>query len=155
VRDAAASHRNRPISRSLTLASVPAMADDRVVGEWITASQSARVAIAGCADNPALLCGRIAWLAQPLGADDRPARDSRNPDTNLRGRPLLGIDIIRGFRAAGPDRWNGGTIYDPESGRTYNARMRLSAPGVLEVKGCVLIFCEAQTWRRASPGAAR
>ena len=27
--------------------------------------------------------------------------------------------------------------------------------GALEVKGCVLIFCEAQTWRRASPGAAR
>src|SRR5262245_2939302 len=140
---------------TVALASAPAMADDRVVGEWITASQSARVAIAGCTDNPALLCGGIALLARPVGADGRPASDSRNPDTNLRGRPLLGIDIIRGFRAAGPDRWNGGTIYDPESGRTYTAQMRLSGPGELEVKGCVLIFCEAQTWRRASPGAAR
>ena len=135
------------------LAPATAAADGRIVGEWITGS--ARVAIAACADNPALLCGRIAWLARPLGANGAPASDSRNPDANLRRRPLLGIDIIRGFGAAGPGRWNGGTIYDPESGRTYNAQMRLNAPDALEVKGCVLVFCEAQTWRRAPHGAGR
>ncbi len=137
------------------LAPATAAADERIVGVWITGSQSARVAIAACADNPALLCGRIAWLARPLGADGAPVTDSRNPDANLRRRPLLGIDLIRGFRVAGPDRWTGGTIYDPESGRTYSAQMRLSGPGLLEVKGCVLIFCEAQTWSRAPQGAGR
>jgi uncharacterized protein (DUF2147 family) len=125
-----------------------AAADERIVGEWITQRQSARIAIAACAGNPSMLCGRIAWLAQPLSADGAPASDGRNPDASLQGRAMMGLQIMQGFRAAGADRWNGGTIYDPESGRTYSAHMRLSAPGMLEVKGCVLVFCETQIWRR-------
>ena len=129
------------------LAPSAAAADERIVGEWITQRQSARVAIAACPGDRSTLCGQITWLAQPLGADGAPASDTRNPEASLRRQPLMGLEIIRGFRAAGAERWNGGTIYDPESGRTYDAQMRL-AGGALEVKGCVLVFCEAQTWRR-------
>lgn len=126
-----------------------ATANERLVGEWITDSQSARIAITTCVDDPALLCGRIVWLARPLGADGTPVRDSRNPDPGRRHRPLLGSDIIRGFRSSGSDRWSGGTIYDPENGRTYDARMRLTGVDTLEMKGCVLIFCDARIWYRS------
>ncbi|HEX2890308.1 DUF2147 domain-containing protein [Vineibacter terrae] len=129
---------------------IPAMAaaDEPVIGQWITDSQSARIAIAPCADDLTRLCGRIVWLAKPLGADGTPARDGRNPDPTLRGRLLVGSDILRGFRPAGSGRWSGGTIYDPESGRTYDARLRLTGADTLELKGCVLIFCDARTWHR-------
>jgi uncharacterized protein (DUF2147 family) len=133
----------------------PAAADGSVVGEWITPARSARVAIAPCPRDPALLCGRIAWLAQPMDADGAPLSDRKNPDPALRSRPLVGVEIIHGFRAGDPGHWRGGKIYDPESGRTYDARLRLAAPDTLEVKGCVLVFCEAQTWRRASDRARR
>lgn len=131
------------------LAPAPAAADGRVVGEWITQAQSARVAIAPCSRDPALLCGRIAWLARPLGVDGAPASDRKNPNPALRTRPLLGVELIRGFRPADAGKWRGGTIYDPDSGRTYDAQLRLTGPDTLEVKGCVLVFCEAQTWHRA------
>jgi uncharacterized protein (DUF2147 family) len=127
----------------------PAMADPRVTGEWNTATQSARIAIGPCVHDATLLCGRIASLTRPLGADGAPVRDGKNPDPGLRSRPVLGIELLRGFRPAGSDRWTGGTIYDPERGRTFDAQLRLTGPDTLEVKGCVMIFCEAQTWRRA------
>ncbi|HKU95067.1 MAG TPA: DUF2147 domain-containing protein [Vineibacter sp.] len=88
-------------------------------------------------------------MARQAAGSRRHARaDSRNPDPARRDRPLLGSDIIRGFHPAGSDRWSGGTIYDSESGRTYNAQVRLTGPHTLEIKGCVLIFCDARTWYR-------
>jgi uncharacterized protein (DUF2147 family) len=132
----------------------PALADDGVLGDWLTASGKARVAIGPCARDPALLCGRIAWLAQPLGADGAPLSDRRNRDAAQRGRPLLGAAIVEGFRPAGPGHWRGGTVYDPERGRAFEAQLRLTGPDTLEVKGCVLFVCEAQTWRRPMPATA-
>lgn len=124
--------------------------DDRVYGEWTTPSRSARIAIARCPDDPALVCGRVAWLAERPSADGTPVIDAMNPDPTLRRRPLLGLDVIRGLRSAGPDLWKGGTIYDPKTGRTYDGRIRLSRPDLLEVKACILLFCEIQLWQRSN-----
>jgi uncharacterized protein (DUF2147 family) len=60
----------------------------------------------------------------------------------------VGLPLLQGFRPAGPDAWDGGTIYDPEGGETYRSRMRLTGAGSLEVSGCVLLFCRGQTWTR-------
>ncbi len=43
--------------------------------------------------------------------------------------------------------WNGGKIWDPRNGRTYNSRMTLLA-NKLTVAGCVLGICQSQTWTR-------
>ena len=45
-------------------------------------------------------------------------------------------------------RWTGGKIYDPGEGKTYDARIRINPDGTLKLEGCVLIVCQAQTWRR-------
>ena len=79
-----------------------------------------------------------------------PARlDDRNPDPSLRHRPLLGIALLHGFRY--DDRvWTGGTIYDPNSGKTYSCTLRLKAANALEVRGYVglSLFGRTELWTR-------
>lgn len=46
--------------------------------------------------------------------------DEKNPDPALRTRPLVGIDMFESFRFNESNgRWEGGTIYDFSSGRTF------------------------------------
>jgi hypothetical protein len=37
---------------------------------------------------------------------------------------------------------------NPENGRTYRASLRLRSADLLEVKGCLLLVCDTQIWRR-------
>jgi uncharacterized protein (DUF2147 family) len=121
---------------------------DPVAGDWMTPGGSAKVHIAGCPANPAQLCGNMVWLKQGLDAAGKPALDRANPDAALRTRPLVGMPFITGFTREAPGRWSGGRIYDPDSGKTYRSKMRINDDGTLKLEGCVLIICQAQTWRR-------
>ena len=114
-------------------------------GVWATPNDQARVRIQSCAEG---LCGDIVWLRDPFDEQGRPKRDRHNEDEAQRERPILGLPMLRGFRAAGPERWGNGRIYNPEDGRTYRAELHLGAADLLSVSGCVLIFCKAQDWRR-------
>jgi uncharacterized protein (DUF2147 family) len=128
----------------------PALAAESAQGTWLVQDQSAKVRIAPCAGRPEALCGEIVWLKAPVDANGAPKRDVHNPDARLKTRPILGLTMIRDFRPAGPGEWDGGKIYDPRSGKTYNSKMRLTPQGELKVDGCVAIFCQTQTWRRAA-----
>ncbi len=75
--------------------------------------------------------------------------DQNNPSRELQQRPLVGMNLLSGFRAVDATHWTEGSIYDPESGRTYKSSLRLKSPDLLEVSGCVLFFCQTQIWRRA------
>ena len=47
-------------------------------------------------------------------------RDEKNPNPELRNRPIVGIEMFEGFVFNVPTgRWEGGTIYDFSSGRTF------------------------------------
>ncbi len=69
----------------------------------------------------------------------------------LRNRPVVGMTILRGLRSLGGE-YGGGTILDPDEGRTYRCSARLLDGGrTLEVRGYVGIslFGRTQTWARA------
>jgi uncharacterized protein (DUF2147 family) len=127
-----------------------ALAADPVEGQWLTQGGSARVRVAPCANDKAKMCGTIVWLRAPNGPDGRPQTDVNNPDPALRDRPVVGLMLIRDFKPAGPGKWAGGKIYDPESGRTYASKIAVNGDGTLKVEGCIAVVCQAQTWRRAS-----
>jgi uncharacterized protein (DUF2147 family) len=133
------------LAAGLTLAAAPALAADPVEGEWLTQEATAKVRIGPCPGKADRMCGVISWLKNPA---DAKATDSKNPDPKLKTRTILGLPMIRDFKAAGPGRWAGGKIYDPGSGKTYDSKMSVSANGTLKVEGCVLMICQAQTWRR-------
>jgi len=129
---------------ALLLAAAPLAAAAPIDGDWVTAEKNGVVHIGTCG---ATRCGRLArfLVVPPQGADQR---DTNNPDAALRGRKLLGLAILSGFRPDG-DSWKG-TIYDPKRGKSYKSFVRRTAPGTLEVKGCIGPFCQTQVWTRAN-----
>ena len=120
------------------------------VGEWGTQGMNAKVNVAHCPGQTDLICGTITWLWEPVDQSGRPKTDSEKPDARMRDRPLIGMRILSGFRRKSSGELGGGTIYNPEDGRTYRATMRLQRPDTLVVEGCVLFICRKQVWRRAS-----
>jgi uncharacterized protein (DUF2147 family) len=67
-----------------------------------------------------------------------------------KGKPLLGLEIIRGAKKAeGKDVWEGGKILDPENGRNYTLRLTpIDGGKKLEVRGSIGPFGRNQTWTR-------
>ena len=128
----------------LTLTAAPALAADPAEGEWLTQGGSGKVRIAPCPGQAGKLCGAISWL-RPA---DAKATDANNPDPKLKTRPILGMPMLWGFKAAGPGKWTGGKIYDPNSGKTYDSKISVKPDGTLKVEGCILMVCQAQTWKR-------
>jgi uncharacterized protein (DUF2147 family) len=112
-----------------------AQAAAAVQGDWLTQSGSAKVRVAPCAGGK--LCGTVVWMKDPL-------------DPALRSRPVVGLQLIRDFRSAPGGGWSGGTIYDPNSGKTYASKLGLNPDGTLKVEGCISIICQAQTWKAAN-----
>lgn len=68
----------------------------------------------------------------------------------LKNAPIIGMTILSHMRRDG-DEWSGGEILDPENGKVYRARMRLTDGGKkLIVRGYIGIslFGRSQTWIR-------
>lgn len=127
---------------------------DEAAGLWRTVEGKAVVEIYRCGEE---LCGRIVWLMEPI-KDGNPVRDDKNPSDSLRTRLVLGLTIMEGFVYDDEREWTGGTIYDPESGDTYSAKMYLKDEQTLELRGYVLIplFGRSELWTRldALPSSA-
>ncbi len=118
-----------------------------VAGLWLTPDGASHVEIADCGDGTP--CGSVSWI-DPAATDA--TRDENNPDETLRSRPLIGLEILQGFERK-DDRWRGGTIYDPEDGRSYGSRLKSKDDGTLEVKGCIGPICQTQIWTPVSEPA--
>ena len=135
------------------LLSLPTKAADPAagpLGTWSTVDDESRVLIEPCGEE---LCGRLIWLKEPVNAEGEAKIDRKNPDESLRSRPIVGLPLLAGFRPdpGNPGQWAGGTIYDPESGKTYSATMTPQPDGSLRVRGFVgmPMFGRTVVWTRA------
>jgi uncharacterized protein (DUF2147 family) len=119
---------------------------DAILGEWLTAEGKAKILLYKCGEA---VCGKINWLKEPM-KDGKVVVDNKNPDSTFHSRPVLGLEILRGFQFDGEDEWTGGKIYDPESGDTYSAKMVLEEDGRLKLRGYVLIplLGRSEYWTR-------
>ena len=134
---------------------MPQQLDNQVLGRWLTEDDDAIVELFLCGEN---LCGKIVDLKEKVynsndaqGMAGLAKVDRENPDANLRKRPILGLVILKGFVADG-EGWRGGTIYDPDNGKTYRCKLRLIEKGKkLYVRGFVGVSLLGRTtyWRRA------
>jgi uncharacterized protein (DUF2147 family) len=111
--------------------------EDAVVGFWAGEDSILRVRRDG--DGLAMV---IVALRNPVyrkdegvGVPGEPRVDLNNPDEALRGRPILGLNLLDGYRYE-DDRWQG-KIYDPESGKVYSSRMKVNGDGELEMRGYI------------------
>lgn len=117
------------------------------VGRWYAEGGAAQVEVEPCGDA---LCGRVVWLRSPYDENGCTMSDRYNPDRALRGRPMIGIDILSGLRPVAEGTWDGGTIYDPTSGRTYQCTASIDGDDRLRVRGYVgfHILGRTTTWIR-------
>lgn len=128
-------------------------AEDQILGHWYTDKQEAKVEVT---KKDGKFFGKLVWLKEPkYEAGDPEAgvdkHDRENPDEKLRSRPILGLQILKDFTYAGGNRWENGTIYDPESGKTYKCKMWFEEKDKLNVKGYVGVSLLGRTtlWTRA------
>jgi len=128
------------------------VAGDRVVGLWLTEEKDAHVRIER---RDGRYFGRIVWLKEPdYPADDamagRPKVDRENPIEAQRGTPIIGLPIVQGFRHEDGE-WRGGTIYDPNNGKTYKCRMWFDGE-TLRVRGYIGISLlgRSTSWTRVA-----
>jgi uncharacterized protein (DUF2147 family) len=116
-------------------------------GLYLTNDGGAQIALSVAPDGA--LTGRIVWLSH-----DKDRLDVHNPDPALAQRKVLGMTLLQGFRLnAETRRWEGGTIYDPKSGKTYDGLIWSDPehPGTLQLKGYVLgwtFLGRSTTWTR-------
>jgi uncharacterized protein (DUF2147 family) len=120
---------------------------DGILGAWVTAGGESKVEIYKC--DSVTYCGKIIWLRDPL-KEGKPLTDDKNPEDSLKSRPVLGLQILRGFTYSGERLWSGGKIYDPKSGNDYSAKMTLVDEQNLDLRGFVVIplFGRTEKWTR-------
>jgi uncharacterized protein (DUF2147 family) len=76
--------------------------------------------------------------------------DRENPDATLRTRKIVGLVLMSGFVFDGKGTWQKGTIYDPDNGKTYKSKIKITDGGVLKVRGFIGVSLIGRTsqWTR-------
>jgi uncharacterized protein (DUF2147 family) len=130
-----------------------------VMGTWLTASGVAQVRIGPCADAAGgALCGFVVGLINPKGPNGQvvapeAATDFRNENPAMRGRKVIGMPLIWGFKkGSDANTFEDGKIYNGEDGKTYSANISLQPDGKLRLRGYVgsPMLGQTQLWTRVS-----
>ena len=119
-------------------------APDPVVGTWMNRKGSVAVRTGHCGAH---LCARIVWA-------DTTAQEAARAGGTER---LVGTDLFRGVRPAGPGVWQG-EVFVPDMGETAEATITLTGPGELQIDGCRFggLMCKQQFWHKvAAPPRGR
>jgi uncharacterized protein (DUF2147 family) len=121
---------------------------DAIVGAWLTDGGASKVEIAAsqAGDGSTVYGGKVVWLKEPT-RDGKPVVDANNADPAQRGRPILGLPILQGFKAAG-GVWTGGTVYAPRAGKSYPAELSIAPDGRLELKVQAGLLSRTDHWTR-------
>lgn len=130
---------------------------ESVLGLWVSAPSDNGLAHIEVKEIDGELVGDVIWLEKPLfeaadGADlaGLAKTDRNNPKASLREVPIVGLRILWGMKPSGPNTWEGGTIYDPENGKTYKSKMAFAAPDRIKMRGFIGIPLLGRTteWKR-------
>lgn len=114
---------------------------DAITGLWAVDGGEGHIAIYRCGPH---YCGSIAWLKNPVYPPEdkgmmagKPLVDRENPQAKLKGRPLIGLQIMSGYTFRGDNLWDEGRIYNTENGKTYRSRISLQNRDLLELRGYI------------------
>jgi uncharacterized protein (DUF2147 family) len=134
----------------LACASVAALAQATPAGLWKTIDDESKQekSLVRIVDTGGVLSGRIEKL---LDASKQDSRCDKCTD-NRKDQPVTGMTILEGVRKNADEAWwDGGSILDPNNGKTYKVRLTPKDGGkVLEVRGYVgmPLLGRTQTWQR-------
>lgn len=120
-----------------TLMLLAAQEPAALTGQWKNPSGRVVVEIKQCGEA---LCGTV------VSATESAREDARRGGT----ANLVGIQLMTGFKPAGPGKWRG-RLFVPDLNHRSNAELYLLGPGQLKVTGCAVgrMLCKSQMWTRA------
>lgn len=121
------------------------------IGIWWTKDKKAKVELY---ENGSTMDGKIIWLKEP-DENGKPKIDGKNPDEKLRARPILNLVFLTGFqKPSDPSEatWDGGLIYDAESGNTYKAWIKVIDENNLKLRGYkgISLFGRTEEWTKVT-----
>lgn len=95
------------------------------------------------------LYGKITYLYPREGREENPVCKKCTDDR--KNKPLVGLQIVR-FMSWDGKEWEGGTIVDPENGKSYSCKIWLDEknPNKLNVRGYIGPFYRTQNWVRVT-----
>ena len=111
---------------------------NQILGIWNTDDGDSKIEIVKCGDT---YCGAIKSMKNPRN-------DERNSNASLQNRPLVGLQVLTGFKYAGSNSWTGGKLYAPKRGREMSAKLKLSSPDSLDIKVSAGMASRTITWTR-------
>lgn len=100
---------------------------DKILGVYLSENKTGKVQIT---QKDGKYIGTLVWTSIEN------AKDEKNPDAALRSRTLKGTIILKDMVLV-DGIWKNGTIYDPESGNTYKATIKLKPNGDLTLRGYI------------------
>ena len=126
-----------------------AQSPDDITGTWYNGDKNSKIVIVKT--KAGTYQGSVEWLKTPLDEAGKAKLDVKNPDKSLRSRPLKGMIVLTGLKAKGNDKFDGGKIYDPQSGNNYSCKAELKGANVLSLRGFigVALVGRTDTWTRA------
>ncbi|MFZ0449176.1 MAG: DUF2147 domain-containing protein [Desulfatiglandaceae bacterium] len=119
---------------------------DTILGKWLTENGKSLVNVYSCGDA---YCGRIVWLKVPLNKEGKEKVDDKNPEESKRSVKIVGLEILKGLQFKGPNKWEGGKIYDPDKGKTYKCKAWMEGEN-LKFRGYIgfSLLGRTTTWTR-------
>lgn len=119
------------------------------VGVWKTIDDETKTerSVVRIVDNGGVLSGKIEKISDPAKADAK----CDKCEGERKDKPVVGMTIVEGVKKnASEAYWDGGTILDPNNGKTYKVRLTLQEGGkTMEVRGFIGFLYRNQTWQRA------
>lgn len=125
-----------------------AQTTDQIEHIWYNEKQTAKIQVYKGTDDK--FYGKVIWLKYPLMADGRPKINGYSPKPENRNEPIIGLLILKNFKKAGKTTYEGGTVYDPETGKTYDCNLTFKGTK-LSVRGYVgfSMFGKTTVWTLA------
>jgi uncharacterized protein (DUF2147 family) len=124
----------------------PASAQNSAVGLWKNV-EGEKTTLIRTYEEGGKLAGKVEKVLKN-GAEDKDAKCAKCKDDN-KDKPMAGLRLIWDMQKDG-EKWTGGKLLDPESGRVVNCKIETAEGGKkLMVKGSVAIISKTQTWTRA------
>ncbi len=139
------------------LAAAPARsADPTPIGLWQAVDNDTKEPTGWflISEHDGVYTGIIAKMFFKPGENPNVVCDQCKDDRH--NHPWLGIELIRGMRQEGEDKYGGGTILDPRDGKIYKATMRVTPDGqTLVVRGYIgfEMLGQNQYWTRLPDSA--
>lgn len=118
-------------------------------GLWLTENKRSAIKVEKCGSENDELCGSIYWIIK-----GGMKTDSKNPDAALRGQKMCGLKIMSDLRqsAQNGNYWLDGEIYKADDGDTYNAKVQVTSPNAMTLRGYrgISLLGKSQDWTRVS-----